>query len=331
MTIFGWDASDYDWSRGPMDLAAAARAGIAWFTHKATEATTVVHRRYGEALRRARDAGIPVLGAYHVVRSPRNAAQEVDHWLSYVDKQTPWWRDWPLWIWQVDLEKWPYDAVPADEGESVADLIEARTGRRAVIYASRGQYGGALTGTSHELWNADYGANTDGDFREVYTRRGGDHGPGWAAYSGRTPVFWQYGSRTTIGSQRTCDANAFRGSLDQLVALVKGDDDVPDFSPGDARDIAFTLLRAPGGPTHAVLGNLAQVTKTLAADVAALKVRPAVAVTLSAEDRAAIVADLLAAIGPGITAMAASGARQALDGASIYGATIHVAPPPPAG
>lgn len=203
-----------------MDLAAAARDGVNFFTHKSTEATWTKHRNYGEAMRRARDAGIPVLGAYHVVRSPANAAAEVDYCLSYVDQQTPWWRDWPYWFWQVDLEKWPYDAVPASEGEHFADLIEARTGRKAVIYASRGQYGDQLTGTSHDLWNANYGANITDHYRDVYAARGGDSGSGWIAYSGRMPVFWQFGSRCTIGSQTICDGNAFRGTLDQLRALI---------------------------------------------------------------------------------------------------------------
>lgn len=225
-TVFGWDASDYDWARGPMDLAAARADGIDFFTHKATEATWTKHVHYGEAMRRARDAGIPVLGAYHVVRSPADAAREVDYCLAYVDAQTPWWRDWPCWFWQVDLEKWPYDAVPASEGEAFADIIEAKTGRRAIIYASRGQYGEQLTGTSHELWNANYGTNPAMHYRDVYAARGGDTGPGWASYSGRVPVFWQFGSRTTIGGQGICDANAFRGTVDQLKAMIKGDDDM---------------------------------------------------------------------------------------------------------
>lgn len=218
--VFGWDASDYDWARGPMDLAAAARDGIQFFTHKATEAASTRHRNYGEAMRRARDAGIPILGAYHVVRSSPSVSSQVDFLLSYLDSQTPWWRAWPDWFIQVDLEKWSYDAVPAHIGEAFADLVEQRTGRKAVIYASRGQYGNELTGTSHLLWNANYGANIEDHYHDVYAARGGDSGAGWVTYSGRMPIIWQYGSRTRIGSQHICDANAFRGTLSQLRALI---------------------------------------------------------------------------------------------------------------
>jgi len=205
-----------------MDLSAAARDGIQFFTHKATEATSTRHTHYGEAMRRARDAGIPVLGAYHVVRSSPSVSAQVDYYLSYLDSQTPWWRNFPGWFIQVDLEKWSYDNVSASIGEAFADIVEQRTGRKAVIYASRGQYGDQLSGTSHELWNANYGSDPIGPYLACYAARGGDTGPGWAGYSGRIPVFWQYGSRTRIGAQGTCDANAFRGTLDQLRALING-------------------------------------------------------------------------------------------------------------
>jgi GH25 family lysozyme M1 (1,4-beta-N-acetylmuramidase) len=220
MTIFGWDASDFDWNRGPMDLRIARSMGIDFFTHKATENTNVKHTHYGEAMRRARDAGIPFLGAYHVVRSPANAAAEVAYCLAYANAQTPWWSDFPGWFWQIDLEMWPYDKVPASEGEQFADIIEQRTGRKAIIYASKGQYGNKLTGTSHPLWNADYGPNRSLPFKAAYINRGGDTGSGWGAYSGVTPAIWQYGSQTIIGTQKTCDANAFRGTIGDFARLI---------------------------------------------------------------------------------------------------------------
>lgn len=223
MTIFGWDASDYDWSRGTMDLVAARRAGIDFFTHKSTEGTSITHSKFAMAMNRAKDAGVPILGAYHVARSPANASAEVDFWLKIVNAAVPWWKDHPCWFWQVDLEKWPYDAVSASEGESVADLIEQRTGRKAVIYASKGQYGDQLIGTSHNLWNARYPYNfTNEDFKAAYTRAGGDKGSGWQNYSGKMTIIWQYTSTARIGSQNTCDANAFRGTVEDLNKLLNG-------------------------------------------------------------------------------------------------------------
>lgn len=239
MTLFGWDASDFDWDRGPMDLAAAYRDGISFFTHKATEATNVKHIHFGEAMHRARDAGIPFLGAYHVVRSPRNAQQEVDYFLNYVDQQFPEWRSHLGFFFQVDLEKWQYDSVPAVEGEDFADIVEIQGKKKAIIYASKGQYNNELAGTSHELWNANYPLNYQtGPYRDLYVQAGGDSGSGWARYSGRMPKIWQYTSSAKIGSQNTCDANAFRGSIEEFRVMIAGGDMSGEYSPATATAIA---------------------------------------------------------------------------------------------
>lgn len=220
VTLYGWDASDYDWPRGAMDLGAAKRDGIVFFTHKATEGTTTKHKHFGEAVTRARDAGIEFIGAYHVVRSPRNARDEFNYFLAYVASQAVWLLTYPGFFVQVDLEKWPYDPVPAAEAEDFADIATAELGRTAIIYASRGQYGNDLAGTSHPLWNAAYGTNPVGPYRSTYP---GDRATGWTAYSGVVPAIWQYGSRLTIGTQPGCDANAYRSSLEDLRTLIQGD------------------------------------------------------------------------------------------------------------
>ena len=118
MTLFLWDASDFDWGRGPMDLTAAKADGITGFSHKATEGTSVRHTHTGEALSRARNAGFEFIGAYHVVRSV-NVSAQVDYFLSYLDQAAPWWRTFPGFFLQVDLELWPYDQVSASHRQGV--------------------------------------------------------------------------------------------------------------------------------------------------------------------------------------------------------------------
>jgi GH25 family lysozyme M1 (1,4-beta-N-acetylmuramidase) len=222
VTLFGWDASDNDWNRGPMDLGAARNAGISWLTHKATEGTSVVHQHYGEVLRRGRDAGIPVLGAYHVVRTGDTMA-EVKYFLARLDRETPWWRDWPDWVLQVDLEKWAYDSVSPATGMRFTDELRAAVPEREpVLYASRGQYGNDLSGSTAPLWNAAYPSRLAGSFVGLYARAGGGTGIGWTPYSGRKAIMWQYTDNATIGSQSGCDANAFEGTIDQLKAAVRG-------------------------------------------------------------------------------------------------------------
>jgi GH25 family lysozyme M1 (1,4-beta-N-acetylmuramidase) len=207
-----------------MDLVAARAAGIDFFTHKATEGSSVRHIHYGEALSRARNAGVPFLGAYHVVRSSPSIASQVDYLLAYADQATPWWRTFPGWFWQCDLELWPYDPVSAQRGVDFSNALATRTGKAVLLYASRGQYGDQLRGADHPLWNANYGTNDAQGFKALYAARGGDTGTGWTAYSGVAPRIWQYGSRAIIGRQSTCDANAFRGTLADFQHMIGVDD-----------------------------------------------------------------------------------------------------------
>lgn len=226
MTVFGWDASDFDWSRGPMDLVSAKAAGVRFFTHKATEGTSVHHSHYGEALQRARDAGIGLLGAYIVPRTGPTPAAQVDYLLQYVDAATPWWRSFPGFFFQVDTEHWSYDQVSPAIGEAVAVALRARTGRWVVHYAPGWAYGNSIPGST-PLWASDYGTNPVAELQAAYP---GDQSSRWHPYSGRVPTFLQYGSQLTIGTQAGCDGNAFRGSYDELYRLITGTTQEDDMS-----------------------------------------------------------------------------------------------------
>jgi GH25 family lysozyme M1 (1,4-beta-N-acetylmuramidase) len=252
MTLFGWDASDYDVDRGPMNMAAAHADGMTWATHKATEGSTVRHQDLGPMLTHARDAGIPFLGAYHVVRSGPSILSQVAWFLKTLDAVVPWWRTHPRFFLQVDLEKWSYDQVPASVGKAFAAALVATRTKPVITYASRGQYGDTLTGIVTPLWNATYPSSRAAPYRDLYP---GDKGPGWVPYSGQTPVMWQYSSAATIGTQPRCDANAFRGDLAAFTTLIGG----PSMAGTKTIDDVFDLIAGivagvtnPGGVPSAV-------------------------------------------------------------------------------
>ncbi len=219
MTLYGWDASDFDWPRGPMDLAASRADGISFFTHKATESNNTQHVHYSEAMNRARAAGVPFLGAYHVVRTLDMNAQ-VDYFLAYVNAQTPWWKTFGGWFFQADLEKWPYDAVAPSYGVTFAAEVERRTGKRCLLYAPEWAYGNSISGNA-PLWESWYGGNPAGPYRSLYPGDGNTNA--WQPYSGRVPAILQFGSQATIGSQHGCDINAFRGTVADFAALIHGE------------------------------------------------------------------------------------------------------------
>jgi hypothetical protein len=211
MTVFLRDCSDFD--TGTIDVT-----GLAGLTHKATEGTGVTHTMYGPRLSLWRTEGVPVLGSYHVLRTPGSGGAgslqaQLDFWVSYMDSQTSWWRNHPHWILQVDAERWTYDDVQPSTVLDFASLL-ARSGLPGwkVTYASRGQYGDALRGIATPLWNADYRNN--GTYPGDNWTSDNGAPAGWASYSGVTPTLLQY--------REAPDLNAFRGSLDELLALTGG-------------------------------------------------------------------------------------------------------------
>lgn len=227
MTIFGWDASHYDWDRGPMDLAAARRDGMVFATHKVSEGSGYADPRFAEFATRARAAGMPLIGGYCVNR-PGDQRPQVDQYLRRLDAAAPGWRDGD-WLVQLDCERWSYAAEPSlSEIRAWCDYFVERTGGRwrPIVYAPRWVYGDRLRGLEYPLWASAYGDNSAVAYRTAYP---GDGSSRWVAYSGQTPAILQFGSRTTIGSQNTCDANAFRGSLEELAALTRG----ADMTPGE--------------------------------------------------------------------------------------------------
>ena len=203
------DCSHYDVGLIP------SLAGFGGATSKCTEGTSYVDVTYGTHLNGWRGPSDRVLGSYHVLHTGNLDAQ-LSHWFAVMDGQTPWWRDYPYFILQIDAEKWPGDDLSADTVKSFSAKTRAKAPANVwvVTYASRGQFGDNLRGIDTDLWNAAYGANNG-----IYP---GDTSSKWAAYSGRTPAFLQYASNPY-------DKNAFRGSLNDLLArFPKGATDVAD-------------------------------------------------------------------------------------------------------
>lgn len=273
MTLYGWDASHYDGLLSTAVLARARAEGISFFTHKIAEGTSNTERRPGggdyddTALAAARDAGIEFLGGYHVVRSAPSVAVQVDALVAFADAGEPWWRGFPGWFWQVDLEHWPGDPVSAATGIAFGQLLRQRTGKTVVMYASKGQYGDQLTGWGGPLWNANYPSSRQAGFVSLYP---GDNGIGWARYSGQAPVFWQYASSATIAGLTTCDANAFRGGVQQLRALIESGADM--YEQYD-RDLLANVYEAMFGKKDKD-GNLVDPSRPgLVAELVAVKAK----------------------------------------------------------
>lgn len=279
MTLPGWDASHFD---GPLSRAILARAyaeGNRFFTHKIGEGLTDTEGTMDDtALAAARDAGFPFVGGYLIPRSNATPAAQVARWVQLADAGEPWWRTFPGWFWQVDLERWPYDNVPASVGIDCAKRLRDVTGRAVILYASRGQYGDQFTAWDGPLWNADYWSPSryPGD---NFTRNDKGAPAGWAPYSGKVPAILQWTSSATIAGLTTCDLNAFRGSVADFATMIGGMT-VVDFSQDtmgqylawrlDAVQRGDVIVRA--GPGAGETMWLVQAIKDLQDKVAALSI-----------------------------------------------------------
>jgi GH25 family lysozyme M1 (1,4-beta-N-acetylmuramidase) len=247
MTVFGMDSSHYDGFISKAMAAKMVAEGIQFFTAKVSEATNYDDPADGTNLSNLRDAGVKVLGGYHVVRSSGTIKAQVEYYLSLLDRDEPWWRDFPGFFHQVDLELWGYDNVSAARGMDFGKALEDASQKLVVMYASKGMYGNGLRAWKpRPLWNANYPSNRKAGFKALYP---GDDGPGFVEYSDQMPLFWQYTSSATIGGLTTCDANAFRGTFDQLYQLITGkhtpaDPGGPPVAGFDKNDAHFLLTYA---------------------------------------------------------------------------------------
>lgn len=248
MTTYLWDASHFDGTLTKATLAKAKAEGIDGFTHKLGEGANHNDDDHTQttALTAARDAGIQVIGGYWFGHNDDDPIVTAGLCVQVADQYEPWWRAFPGWFWQADCETETGEGKPSrDWIQKFCDRLVSLTGRKVIVYASHGEYGNSLAGLTHPLWNANYPSSRKAPFRNLYP---GDSFAGWKSYSGQTPVICQYTSSATIAGRTTCDANAFRGSVADLIALITPPHDDTEEDMLTTADIAAIWSYKPGWP-----------------------------------------------------------------------------------
>jgi len=288
VTIFGWDMSHYD----APGVGAAVTEGVSFLTHKAGGDKDDPEIGAWWAGVRGLDPARVLVGAYWVLY-PGNPAGRADAFLARLDATCPGWRDRPFLL-QVDCEKWNGDAgtVPgrADIRAFCARLVARMPRLRPVVYAPKWVYGDSLTGLGYPLWASSY-VSAAGGFKALYP---GDASSRWATYSGQTPAILQYSSSATIGGQSTSDANAYRGTLAELTALVApGWREDMDLTPDNLKAIAGAVWGndvdpSAGGYTASgalwtVLGRTGAISQTVAKSLDPEAIAQAVVAALPTE------------------------------------------------
>lgn len=214
MTLWGWDASHYD---AVPDMARTYAEGIRFMTHKAGgDANDAELGPWWKVAKPYRDRML--LGAYWV-QYPGDPKIRADRFLNRLDNECPGWRDGPF-ILQTDCEVWGGDrsTLPGRADiQAFCDQLRMRMPKlRPIVYAPKWAYGNSLAGLSYPLWASAY-VNGVGSAAGLYP---GDGSAKWGSYSGQVPAILQFTSSATIAGQTTCDANAYRGTLAELTALL---------------------------------------------------------------------------------------------------------------
>jgi len=288
-TTFGLDISHHQ--DPPLDLEQCAREGIDFVFIKATEGSNYQDPAFRPNLAEAQRAGL-IPAAYHYVRAAATAAAQVDNVKRTVPPGVPV---------IPDIEDGSGDVPLARE---VVQRLEAAGYRVPLMYLPRWYWqrlGSPSLAGLPPLWSSRYPDNVVGsiadEIADVLTSY-------WTGYGGLDVAVLQFTSSSRIAGRQPIDANAYRGTRDQLAALLGGTEEdmagegqnilAAVLTGGDStRSITFDdvsgQVKLPLGvdPT-ALLGRLADVqfalTKTLPrileelealrADVAALKGEP---------------------------------------------------------
>jgi hypothetical protein len=291
--IFGLDVSHHQDTT--LDFAAFRRDGIEFAFIKSSEGSTFTDPQFTANLARARAAGM-LVAAYHYVRSDASAAGQAARVARTVSRDVP-----------VILD--------VESGSGSVSLVRAVTAalqsagyQVPLLYLPRWywqQIGSPPLDGLPPLWSSRYPDNAVGTLLGEYAMVPASY---WNGYGGLPVRVLQFTSSARVAGRSPLDANAFKGTREQLATVLGG---------GQENDMQATDLvvdPATGKPALDVNGNpfsynaaifyTNKAVWDLVAQVAELKSRPAADV-----DEVAL-ADALAA--KGVTGITPDQVRAAL-------------------
>lgn len=205
MATFGLDLSHHQ--DLALNLAQCRREGIEFVFLKATEGSSFVDSEFDANLAEARAAGL-LPAAYHYLRSSAPASAQVAH----IRKHVP-----------LDVPVIP--DVEANSGaigltrEFVARLKEAGY-RVPLLYLPRWywqQIGSPSLVGLPPLWSSRYPDNVRGSIADEWADIPTHY---WTGYGGLDVAVLQFTSSATIAGHAPLDANAYRGTREQLAELL---------------------------------------------------------------------------------------------------------------
>lgn len=206
MVTFGVDVSHH---QDVVDFAALRQGGIEFAFIKSTEGGSFVDDRFARNLAAARTAGL-VVAAYHYVRSDASAAAQVANVRRVVPPDVPIIPD-------VEANS---GALPLTT--DVVARLRAAGYSVPLLYIPRwywqqlgspSMFGFGLP----YLWSSRYPDTRIGDLVDEYAQVPHAY---WNGYGGLDVAVLQFTSSARIAGRAPLDANAYRGTIEQLATLL---------------------------------------------------------------------------------------------------------------
>lgn len=192
MTVFFPDISSYE-------AGLTIQPGTVAVIAKATEGTYYQDAQYANFKAQASRVGA-IFSAYHFLKAG-NGAGQADYCHAMVGST-------PV---MLDVETEGTSKPTVDDCAAFIARMRELGGRVWGAYFPQWfwqQVGGNLASLGVAVVASNYTAYSD-------------TGPGWAPYGGVTPAIWQYTDKQPYGGQ-TMDFNAYKGTVEQLAALING-------------------------------------------------------------------------------------------------------------
>jgi GH25 family lysozyme M1 (1,4-beta-N-acetylmuramidase) len=208
VTIYGMDCSNNNGSG--ISMAEVANEGFDFVFCKVSEGNYFQDSTWAGYRAAAQAAGL-LLAGYHYAASSSTPASQVANFQKCVGDLTI-----PV---MIDFEN---NSGTINDYWALVRAFNDAGQRVALSYIPQWYWSGTMGSPALArvpgLISSNYPGGS-GHAGVIYDDVGGDSGPGWDAYGGATPQIWQFSDQASIAGY-TLDANAFRGTRDQLATLL---------------------------------------------------------------------------------------------------------------
>lgn len=263
MTLFSVDISN---NNGPdISVTELQAEGFAWLEAKVSEGNYFQDNTWPGYKAAANGCGLPIVG-YHYAIASCTPESQVSTFIANDGGNTV----------MIDFEA---NSGTINDFWNLVNAFNAEGVQVVLSYIPRWYWSGAMGGGDLSgvpgLIASGYWGSGDSAYN-LYNAAGGDNNQDWAPYGGETPVVWQF-TDGALAAGSSLDANAFKGTQDELLTLLGANEMTPD-QAAQLADIQ-TQLRGPNLQGWPQLGQnaagqnltLVDALASLIADVNALK------------------------------------------------------------